>query len=79
MEHLKGALLVEAPALPVTHKHQTKLERLATDKRSSLLQKSVNYSRKKFYNINTRTVTDVLTEVFNCHAVALNGATIEVE
>ncbi len=37
MEHLK------ASALP-------RLERLARDKHSSLLQKSVNYCRKKFYS-----------------------------
>jgi hypothetical protein len=30
-----------------------KLERLAREKYSSLLQKSVNYSRKKFYRIGT--------------------------
>ena len=35
-----------APGL--THKHQTRLERLAKDKHSGLLQKSVNYSRKSF-------------------------------
>jgi hypothetical protein len=33
------------------HKHWTRLERLASDKCSSLLQKVVNYGRKKFYNI----------------------------
>ncbi len=37
--------LGQAPGL--THKHQT---RLARDKHSSLLQKSVNYDRKKFYS-----------------------------
>jgi hypothetical protein len=34
-------------------KHYTRLERLAKDMDSSLLQKSVNYGRKKFYNIDT--------------------------
>ncbi len=33
-----------------TNKHQTRPERLARDKHSSLLQKSVNYGRKKFYS-----------------------------
>jgi hypothetical protein len=33
----------------LTCKHQTKLVRLAMDKHSSLLRKSVNYCRKKFY------------------------------
>ncbi len=42
MKHLSGA-----PRL--THKHYTKLERLAKDKHSSLLQKSVNCDRKMFY------------------------------
>jgi hypothetical protein len=70
---------VEAPALPVTHKHYTRLEKPTRHKHSSLLQKSVNYSRKKFYNIDTRTVSDVLTEVFNGYVVTLDGATIEVE
>ncbi len=36
--------LGQAPGL--THKHQTRLERLAKDKHSSLLRKSVNYGRK---------------------------------
>ncbi len=33
---------------------QSRLERLGIDKRSSLLQKSVIYGRKKFYNIEPR-------------------------
>ncbi len=33
----------------LTSKHQTMLERLARDKRNSLLQKFVIYGRKKFY------------------------------
>jgi hypothetical protein len=36
-----------------TPKHQTRLERLARDKRSSLLRKFVNYDRKRFYNVDT--------------------------
>ena len=31
--------------------HETRLERLATDKHSSLLRKFVNYGHKKFYSI----------------------------
>ncbi len=46
---MKGASFGKAPGL--THKHQTKLERLASDKHSSLLRKSVNYGRKKFYGL----------------------------
>ena len=38
-------------ALGPTHKHQTRLERLARDERSSLLRIFVNDGRKKFYNI----------------------------
>ncbi len=44
--------LRQAPGL--THKQQTSLERLATDKHSSLLRTFVNYVRKKFYNIGHR-------------------------
>ncbi len=40
--------LGQAPSL--THKHQTRLERLARDKHSGLLRKSVNYGRNKFYD-----------------------------
>ncbi len=35
----------------LTHKHQTRLEKLGKDKRSSLLRKFVTYGRKKFYRI----------------------------
>ncbi len=35
----------------LTNKHQTRLERLARDKHSSLSRKFVNYGRKKFYRI----------------------------
>jgi hypothetical protein len=38
----------------LTCKHYTRLERLARDKHSSLLQKFVTYGRKKFYNIVPR-------------------------
>jgi hypothetical protein len=35
----------------LTLKQKTRLERLARDKHSSLLQEFVNYGRKKLYNI----------------------------
>ncbi len=41
--------LGSAPGL--TSKHKARLERLARDKRSSLLQKFVTYGRKQLYNI----------------------------
>jgi len=37
----------------VIHKHQTKLPILGRNKHSSLLQKFVNYGRKKFYDSGT--------------------------
>ncbi len=49
VEHLKGASLGQAPGL--THKHYTRLKRLARDKTSGLLQKPIKYGCKKFYNI----------------------------
>jgi len=48
-EHLKGASIGKALALP--RKHWARLEKLARDKCSSLLQKLVTHGRKKFYNI----------------------------
>ncbi len=48
-QSFRCSTLGEAPAL--TAKHWTWLERLARDNHSSLLRKSVNYSRKKFYSI----------------------------
>jgi len=35
-------------------KHYTRLQRLAMDKQTSILRKSVNYDRKKFYRIDRR-------------------------
>jgi hypothetical protein len=35
----------------LTHKHWTRLEKIASDKHSSLLRTFVNYEFKKFYNI----------------------------
>ncbi len=37
-----------------THKHLTKLEKIARGKPSSLLRTFENYGRKKFYNIDSR-------------------------
>jgi hypothetical protein len=51
VKHLLGASTRQAQALP------TKLViliRLARDKHSSLLQKFINYGRKKVYNIGPR-------------------------
>ncbi len=48
----RNSTLGYAPYL--THKHYTRLERLARDKRSSLLRKLITCGRKKFYNIDTR-------------------------
>jgi hypothetical protein len=56
MEQMKGALVGSS----LTHKHQTKLERLSSDKHSSLLQKFVNYSYKKIYNIGPCVVPPLL-------------------
>jgi hypothetical protein len=36
--------------------------KLARDKHSSLLRKSVNYGQKKFYNIDTRATGDAAGE-----------------
>jgi hypothetical protein len=35
-------------------KHYSKLQRLAMDKQTSILRKSVNYDRKKFYRLGLR-------------------------
>ncbi len=56
--HLKGASTWVGPGL--THKHKTRLERLAKDKHLSLLQKSVNYGRKKF---STRPHVTILKKI----------------
>jgi hypothetical protein len=42
VKHLLGTLLWD-----LTYEHLTRLERLAKDKHSSLLPKSVNYGQKK--------------------------------
>ncbi len=51
-EAFRSSTLGQSPSL--AHKQQTRLEQLTGYKHSSLLQKSVNYVRKKFYNIGTR-------------------------
>jgi len=38
----------------LTNKHETKLERPAVEKHSSLLQTFINYGLEKFYNIRLR-------------------------
>jgi hypothetical protein len=38
----------------LAHKHYSRLERLARDKHSSLLRKSVHYGGKKFYSTGPR-------------------------
>ncbi len=47
--------LLDAP-LQGTQKHQNKWTILARDKHFSLLRKSVNYGRKKFYNNGFRLI-----------------------
>ncbi len=57
-EIVSGApLLGRLLALPT--KHKIRLERLARDKRSSLLPKFVNYVRKKFYDIGPQVISFV--------------------
>ncbi len=43
----------------LTRKYWTTLKRLARDKHSSLLWKSVNYGLKKFYKIDTRSSVNI--------------------
>jgi hypothetical protein len=50
VEHLSRTLCHEY-STRLTHKHKTRLERLARDKHSSLLRRFINYDRKQFYNI----------------------------
>jgi hypothetical protein len=49
VEYLKDASLGKSPGSPLNL--FTRLERLARNKQSSLLQKFINDGRKKFYNI----------------------------
>jgi hypothetical protein len=57
-------------ATGLTHKHQTRLERLAKDKHSSLLRTLVNYGRKTFYNIGSCVRLVHLTGLFEMHSKA---------
>ncbi len=57
MELLKGSELRKAPALLTTIRQDGK--GLARDEHSRLLRFSINYGRKKFYNI------DITTRCFN--------------
>jgi hypothetical protein len=50
VEHQKGASLGWVPALP------SNIRRLSRDKHTSLLRKSVNYCRKKFYCTGPRSL-----------------------
>jgi len=40
----------------LTHKHEARLEKLDSDKNSSLLQTLVNYGRKMFCNIRSNVI-----------------------
>ena len=64
VEHLKGSSIVQAPVLPT----KTKLERLARDKHSSLLQKSVNYGEKSFITLGPGRVDWVFYLLFGATA-----------
>jgi hypothetical protein len=55
-EPLRCSTIGQAPGL--AHKQETRLERLAMDKHSSLRQKFVNYREKMFYNIGPKSETD---------------------
>ncbi len=59
----------------LTNKHQSKLEKLAIDKHSSLLQKFVTYGRKKFYNVETRQ-GDAANEEGDEHDVRKDGGEV---
>jgi hypothetical protein len=48
-----------------TNRHWTRLERLAMDKHYSLLQKFVNYDRKKLYNLGQIVQLGCLSEPGN--------------
>ncbi len=69
VEHLKVASIGWASGL--THKHKTRLERLARDKHSSSLCKSVNYGRKNFYSTGQKLCDKKLTEKFSLKSFLL--------
>jgi hypothetical protein len=47
----------------LARKHWTRLEKLARDKHSSLLRKSVNYGRNKFYSTGPKMAFIVLASL----------------
>ncbi len=56
-DYLNGAPLKKSTLILFNQgypKHEARLEKLARDKHSSLLQRFVTYGRKKFYNIMPR-------------------------
>ncbi len=59
----------------LTHKHQSRLERLARDKHSSLLRTFVNYGRKKFYNVDPMgpNVIKLFTVVIYRHSMVIQS------
>jgi hypothetical protein len=60
----------------LTRKHLTKLERLGRGKHSSLLQKSTNYGRKKFYSFGCGLPAALVTNNrlgWKCSAAKLNS------
>jgi hypothetical protein len=61
-----------APGL--SRKHQTRLKRLARNKRSSLLQTFVNYGRKKFY-VSGHRFSNLFKILSSFHSFINSGAT----
>ncbi len=53
------------PGPNLVQKHLTRLERLARGKHSSLLRKSVNYGRNKFYSTGPK-AGERFDETFSC-------------
>jgi hypothetical protein len=50
-----------------SHKHKTSPEKLVSDKRSSILQKFVNYGHRNFYNIDPRSEVSTLDVAVRLH------------
>ncbi len=61
----------------LTHKYQARLEKNPRGKYSSLLQKSVNYGRKKFCNIGLRNKY-FCTVIFKVGGGGRRGCTIKL-
>ncbi len=72
-EAQRCSILGQAPGL--TQKHKTRLESLAKDEHSSLLRKTVNCGRKKFYRIDPGralfAILNVYTELIKLGSVQL--------